>query len=89
MTYKLLLTQKAKDDFAVLEKKIQKRIADKLRFFISSDDPLSYAKKLTNHRLGTYRFRIGDYRAIFDIDNEGNIHILIILRIKHRKEVYE
>jgi len=89
MTYRLLLTQKAKDDFAVLEKKTQKRIADKLRFFISTNDPISYAKKLTNSRLGTYGFRIGDYRAIFDVDSNGNIRILIILRVKHRKKVYE
>lgn len=89
MKYKLLLTKKAKDDFLMLEKCIQKRIANKLRFFISNKNPLEYAKKLKDYRLGTYRFRIGDYRAIFDVDKKGNINILMILRIKHRKEVYE
>ncbi|MCF7795178.1 type II toxin-antitoxin system RelE/ParE family toxin [Patescibacteria group bacterium] len=88
MKYKLLLTKKAKDDLFVLEKKEQKRIVEKLRFYLSSDKPLTYAKKLKDIRLGTYRFRIGDYRAIFDIDKQGNITILLILRIKHRKDVY-
>ena len=88
MKYKLQLTRKAKNDFLELDIKIQKRIAKKFRFYISNNQPLKYAKKLTDARLGTYRFRIGDYRAIFDIDNKGNIQILIILRIKHRKEVY-
>jgi len=31
---------------------------------------IKYAEKLTNPILGTYRFRIGDYRVIFDL--EGN-----------------
>lgn len=88
MKYKLRLTKKAKDDFLVLEKDVQKRVAKKLKFYILDSNPLKHAKKLKDSRLGTYRFRIGDYRAIFDIDNKGNITILIILRIKHRKEVY-
>ena len=88
MKYKLLLTKKAKNDFSSLEKIIQKRIAKKLRFYISDENPLEHAKKLRNSKLGEYRFRIGDYRAIFDVDKEGNITLLIILRVKHRKDVY-
>ena len=33
-----------------------------------------------------YRFRVGDYRVIFDIEHE-NLHILV-LKIGHRKHVY-
>ncbi|MCF7820590.1 MAG: type II toxin-antitoxin system RelE/ParE family toxin [Candidatus Pacebacteria bacterium] len=88
MKYKLLLTKKAKKDLSSLEKNIQKRIAKKLRFYISDNTPLKHAKKLRNSRLGEYRFKIGDYRAIFDVDKDGNIILLLILRIKHRKNVY-
>jgi len=88
MKYELKLTQKAKKEFLLLEKTTQKRIAQKLRFYISQDNPLHFAKKLKDTNLGTYRFRIGDYRAIFDIDDNGKIIILLVLRIKHRKEVY-
>ncbi|ACK42565.1 hypothetical protein Dtur_1287 [Dictyoglomus turgidum DSM 6724] len=31
-------------------------------------DPLKYARKLISQKIGTYRFRIGDYRVIFDKD---------------------
>lgn len=89
MIYRFVLTQRAKNDLSNLEEKIQIRFAEKLRFYTSSPDPLFYAKKLKNYRFGTYRFRIGDYRAIFDVDNKGKVTILLILRIKHRKEVYE
>ncbi len=88
MRYKIKLTGKAKKDLEILERNIQKRVVNKLRFYLKSGNPLQYAKKLKDDRLGEYRFRIGDYRIIFDIDKEGNINILIILRIKHRKEVY-
>jgi len=88
MKYKIKLTAKARKDFLLFEKNTQKRIAKKLRFYVSQKDPISYAKKLKEKRLGTYRFKIGDYRAIFDIDNQGNIIILLILRIKHRREAY-
>ncbi len=88
MKYKLLLTKKAKNDFSSLEKIIQKRIAKKLKFYVADENPLKHAKKLKDSRLGEYRFRIGDYRAIFDIDKKGNITLLLILRVKHRKDVY-
>jgi mRNA interferase RelE/StbE len=40
---------------------------------------------LISHKIGTYRFRIGDYRAIFDIDGEN----IVILRIGHRRDIYK
>lgn len=88
MKHKLKITHKAKKDLESLDKKSQIRIVTKLRFFITQDKPLEYAKKLKDPKFGTYRFRIGDYRVIFDKDKNGNIIILIILRIKHRKDIY-
>jgi mRNA interferase RelE/StbE len=46
---------------------------------------LKYAEKLVDPRLGTYRFRIGDYRVVFDL--EGNE--IIVLRVGHRKDIYK
>ena len=88
MKYKIRLTKKARGDFLLLQKKVQIKIAEKFRFYIFQDNPLKYSKKLQNSKFGTYRFRIGDYRAIFDIDKLGRITILFILRIKHRKDIY-
>jgi mRNA interferase RelE/StbE len=34
--------------------------------------------------LGSYRFRIGDYRVIFDVEGAN----LIVLRVGHRREIY-
>lgn len=63
----------------------RKRILKKLKFFASQKNPLRLATKLKDSRFGGYRFRIGDYRALFDLEN----HTIIILKIGHRKEVYK
>ncbi len=61
------------------------RIKDKLRYFLTAPNPLNFASYLKKSSLGSYRFRIGDYRVIFDIEGEK----LIILTVGHRREVYK
>jgi len=82
MKYHLLYTARAEKDILNLEPFIQKRIGAKLLQMCSN--PFYYAEHLTDHRIGTYRFRIGDYRVIFDIKGDE----LIILRVGHRREIY-
>lgn len=86
--YALMYTEVALRDLAALEKKTAKNIMKKLDFFVQTPNPLKFASPLKNYKEGEYRFRIGDYRAIFDTDNSGKIFILNILAIKHRKEAY-
>ena len=64
---------------------MQKRVAKKLKFYLDQDDPIQYAKKLVDSKDGNYRWRIGNFRAVFDID--GNV--IKLLRIQHRKDVYK
>lgn len=87
--YKLIYTGNARQDLKNLDLQVSQKIIKKINFYIHSPNPLYFAKKLQNSPLGTYRFRIGNYRAIFDLDDKGNLKILIILRIKHRKDVYK
>lgn len=71
-------------DFKKLPKEVRKRIIKKLDYFISTEDPLVFADHLINYELSSYRFRIGDYRIIFDVIDE----VLIILTLGHRREIY-
>ncbi len=80
--YRVVLTQRALRDLENTGKKTQDRIATKLKEY--AQDPLKYARKLINPDIGNYRFRIGEYRVIFDVDNET----IVILRIGHRKNIY-
>ncbi len=47
-------------------------------------DPLRYAEKLTDPKLGSFRFRIGDYRVAFDLQGDD----IVVLRVGHRREIY-
>ncbi len=69
-----------------LSKPIQKRILNKLDFYLKSDDPLKFAEPLKDKTLGEFRFRIGDWRVIFDVNSKNNM--IIILVIGHRKDIY-
>ena len=89
MMYEPVYTKKAVSDLASLNKSDAKRILGKISYFCGQKEPLKYAKKLKDPKFGTYRFRIGDYRAVFDVDSKGQVQILLILTIKHRKDIYK
>lgn len=85
MGLKLEFTQTALKDLDKLSTEAKQRIVKKLFDLASLDSPLLFAKRLTQHSLGDYRFRIGDYRAIFRL-RDGKI---LFVRIGHRKDIYE
>lgn len=70
--------------FKKLSKEIQIRIIGKLDYFCSQDDPLGFAEPLIKSDIGQYRFRIGDYRVAFDVEDK----ILVIHDVDHRKNIY-
>ena len=83
MKYNLVYTRRAAKDIRKLEADVKQRIGKTLLRY--QKDPLQHAEKLTDPRLGTYRFRIGDYRVIFDIEDSD----IVILRVGHRREIYK
>jgi len=82
LKYKLVYTQRALRDIRKLDQSTKKRIGRRLLRY--EEDPLKYAEKLIDSRLGTYRFRIGDYRVVFDLEGSE----IVVLRVGHRKEIY-
>ncbi len=89
MGYRVMYDPVAQRDIRKLPKKVADRIVRKIDYFLSLKDPLSKAKRLKGEFKDTYRFRIGDYRVVFRIGKDGVIVVLVILRIAHRREVYE
>jgi mRNA interferase RelE/StbE len=87
--WSLVYTKQSLDDLKPLDKKLVQRIFAKIKENSELSNPLIRAKALSGALAGTYRYRIGDYRAIFRCDSSGTLVILTILRIKHRKEIYE
>jgi len=82
LKYRLAYTHRAVRDIRGLEENVKKRIGKALKRYV--EEPLKYASKLTDPALGTYRFRIGDYRVVFDIEDEE----IVVLRVGHRRDIY-
>jgi len=81
--YELVYTRRAERDIRKLDSKIKERIAKTLLRY--REEPLRFAEKLTDPVIGEYRYRIGDYRVVFDM--EGNE--IVVLRVGHRREIYK
>ena len=83
MKHRLIYTRRALRDIGSLDEVSKKRIGKTLARYAS--DPFKYGEKLTDSALGTFRFRIGDYRVIFDIQGTD----IVVLRVGHRRELYK
>ena len=88
MAWRVELTATAVRQLGKLDRQVARRITVFLRERLAAhEDPRSLGKALTGPTLGTFwRYRVGDYRLICDIDG-GALRILVI-ELGHRREVY-
>ena len=49
-------------------------------------DPRIHGKPLSANRSGQWRYRIGDYRLICEINDD--VVLIIVLTVGHRKDIY-
>ena len=85
-SYLLELTSDAKTDLQRIDKSNASRIIKKLRWVAANVDDVNHTA-LTGQWTGYFRYRIGDYRAIYELDEEG--YVLLVAVIGHRREVYD
>ncbi len=87
MAWTIDYTQTARNQLKKLDKIVARRIADFLDDRVAKqEDPRTLGKALTGS-LGTlWRYRIGDYRVICEIQHRA-VTVLVI-RIGHRSGVY-
>lgn len=67
-----------------LDKVPQEHVKQQLKFFSQQDNPLPFAKKLRWYK-DIFRFRVGNYRVIFRLQQKT----IFLLLVRHRKDVYE
>ena len=82
--YELISSPNAFKSLEKLEKSVQERITSalgRLRIRPESCD----IKRLVG--MPGYRFRVGDYRVIIDLDQ--NKLMILVIKIGHRKNIYE
>lgn len=88
MKYKVVFTDRAKKQLKKLDKHTSSLIIGWLEKNLEGcENPRIHGKGLVENRSGQWRYRVGDYRIIAEIQ-EKEITILII-NIGHRRDIYE
>ncbi len=87
MKYKVLFSERAKKQFKKIDKYISLFIIAWLEKNINgSENPRTYGKGLVENRSGQWRYRIGNYRIICEINDKEVV--VLVLEIGHRKNIY-
>jgi mRNA interferase RelE/StbE len=80
-------SSKAQKDFKRLDKAIKNRIDKFLIELETLENPKSKGKALIGNLSNLWRYRIGDYRLICEIQDDRLI--ILVLTIGHRSNVYD
>ena len=88
MKYKVIISDKAKKQLKKIDNYTANLIVHWLKKNIDGcEDPRDKGKGLTANRSGEWRYRVGDYRILCDI--QDNIVIVYVLEIGHRSKIYD
>ncbi len=88
MTWKVEFDNRARKELRKLDLQSQDRILEWLRGTLATDeDPRRTGTSLKGRMKGLWRYRVGDFRIISQIQDE-NVVILVV-RIGHRRDIYE
>lgn len=83
MTWTVEFLPSARSQLLALDRPVQARILRSLDRLATDPRQAANVKVLTG---GNYRLRVGDWRVIFGL--RGDVLIVLVLRIGHRREVY-
>ena len=64
--------------------RVQRCLRDKLS---TSEDPRRFGKPLSGDLAGLWRYRVGDIRIVVTFEEE--VLVVLVLRVAHRREVYD
>ena len=86
--YKVRFTKKSKKQLKKLDKSQSLIIMGWIRKNLEDSElPRKFGKSLSSTLLGAWRYRIGDYRLIADINDQEII--ILVLEVGHRKDIYK
>lgn len=89
MAWKVELSEQADRQLDKLDPQITRRILKFLHERVAKlNDPRSIGEALRGSKLGDFwKYRVGDYRLICSIEDDKVL--VLVLRIGHRREIYE
>lgn len=85
MAWRVEFSASAGKEFDRLDKPVKERIRNFIKEKIEPD-PRRQGAPMTGDLSGCWKYRIGDYRLVADLE-DGRL-VVLILRARHRKDVY-
>ena len=88
MVWRIEITDTARKQLAKLDHQVQSEIVHYLRERIGTDeDPRRYGAPLRKELAGRWKYRVGGYRLICEIQDEKVL--VLVLMVGHRSKVYD
>lgn len=81
--YKVIFTKSVKKDFRKIPKLEVSKILNEIEE-LAKNPRSSKTKKLKGEKL--YRLRVGNYRVIYDI--QDNLMLIFVVKLGHRSDIY-
>jgi mRNA interferase RelE/StbE len=86
-TWRVEIIRTAEKQITKLDRSAQKSIQRFLReHLLSVQNPRQWGKPLRGEKRDLWRYRVGNYRLICDIQDERVV--VLILEVGHRKDIY-
>lgn len=87
MAWTVEISETAKKQLAKIDHQAKDSILKYLRERIATnEDPRRFGKPLRKDLAGFWKYRVGNYRIIADIQEE--VLIVLVVRVGHRKNMY-
>ena len=87
MKYAVQYTPKAVKDLQKLDKPTRALIYGWIeKNLVGCENPYLHGKGLVENRRGQWRYRVGDYRLICEIQEQRVV--ILVVKIGHRREIY-
>lgn len=88
MNYTVKTTLRFDREFKKLDRYTQRMIAAWISKNLENcENPRIHGKGLTSNRSGQWRYRIGDYRLICQIEDKELV--ILALTVGHRRDIYD
>ena len=81
--YNLEIVRSAQKDIKRLDRPVRARVIDAIELLVA--DP--YRQGVRQLDSGIFRYRVGHYRIIYNVDND-TVTVRVV-RVRHRSEVYK
>jgi mRNA interferase RelE/StbE len=86
LAYELRFTTTAVKQLRKLDRTIARRVVDYLEAVADLDDPTVRGKNLAGEYRDIWRYQIGSYRALCDVDKQTLT--ILTLEVSHRSQSY-